>query len=85
MFSTFPLLIKLVLVTFTFLVLYSIEFVGITIGSVLIYLILMVIINEWRAKFFKDKTDKDNTNNQKAVDSLINFETVKYFNAEDHE
>jgi ATP-binding cassette subfamily B protein len=43
------------------------------------------MINEWRSKYFKDKTMKDSGYNQKAIDSLINFETVKYFNAEEHE
>jgi ABC-type transport system involved in Fe-S cluster assembly fused permease/ATPase subunit len=40
---------------------------------------------EWRAKYFKDMNKKDSQYVQKATDSLLNFETVKYFNAEDHE
>jgi ATP-binding cassette subfamily B protein len=38
-----------------------------------------------RAELYKDKSNKDSSYNQKALDSLLNFETVKYFNAEDFE
>lgn len=42
-------------------------------------------MTEWRAKYFKSLATKDTEYNQKATDSLLNFETVKYFNAEKHE
>jgi len=43
------------------------------------------IITEWRASKFKSMMKADQNYNQKATDSLLNFETVKYFNAEKHE
>ena len=64
---------------------YDYDFVIINVGSMVLYFIANASITAWRAKFFKDKTEKDNGQNQKAIDSLLNFETVKYFNAEDHE
>ena len=48
----------------------------------LAYLAATMITTEWRAKFFKVMTQKDAAYVQKATDSLLNFETVKYFNAE---
>lgn len=42
-------------------------------------------MTEWRAKYFKAMTKRDAEYVQRATDSLLNFETVKYFNAEDHE
>ena len=44
-----------------------------------------IFLTEWRAKYFKKLADKDTSYVQKATDSLLNFETVKYFNAEGHE
>ena len=42
-------------------------------------------MTEWRASSFKDLNLADQNYSQKATDSLLNFETVKYFNAEQHE
>jgi ABC-type transport system involved in Fe-S cluster assembly fused permease/ATPase subunit len=78
-------LIKLVLVTATVYSLYDYQFIVINFSTMTLYFIANYMINEWRSKYFKDKTMKDSGYNQKAIDSLINFETVKYFNAEEHE
>lgn len=50
-----------------------------------IFLIVNYFVTEWKRQFVRDKSQKDQGTNQKAIDSLINFETVKYFNAEEHE
>lgn len=49
------------------------------------YIIDTFVFTEWRAKYFKNQNIKDQNYNQKATDALLNFETVKYFNAEQHE
>lgn len=49
------------------------------------YITVTFVVTEWRAKYFKAMTQADAAYVQKATDSLLNFETVKYFNAEDHE
>lgn len=54
-------------------------------GTVLLYMLATYIVQEWRNTLFKKMNIKDNNFNQKATDSLLNFETVKYFNAEAHE
>nr|XP_040043422.1 ATP-binding cassette, sub-family B (MDR/TAP), member 6a [Gasterosteus aculeatus aculeatus] len=50
-----------------------------------LYLTLTIIITEWRTKYRRDMNQKDNNAKTKAVDSLLNFETVKYYNAENYE
>ncbi len=65
--------------------LYPIVFFFVTLASVIIYVFATVYLTEWRAKYFKAVAAKDAEYAQKATDSLLNFETVKYFNAEAHE
>lgn len=65
--------------------LYPLEFFACTALSVILYILATVFVTEWRAKYFKKMAMKDAEYNQKATDSLLNFETVKYFNAEEHE
>jgi len=65
--------------------LYAQKFFWLNFGTILLYLIATLVCTEWRAKFFKKMSAQDAKYVQKATDSLLNFETVKYFNAEDHE
>ena len=51
----------------------------------LIYLLTTIVITEWRTKFKKEMNKLDNAVNATAVDSLVNFETVKYYGAEQYE
>lgn len=53
--------------------------------SLITYFVVTYVVTESRAKGFKSKMLADTNYNQKATDGLINFETVKYFNAESHE
>lgn len=46
---------------------------------------MTIVITEWRTKFRRDTNTKDNRARQLAIDSLLNFETVKYYNAEKYE
>ncbi|KAL7881941.1 hypothetical protein AOLI_G00087900 [Acnodon oligacanthus] len=50
-----------------------------------LYLILTIVITEWRTKYRRDMNQQDNNAKSKAVDSLLNFETVKYYNSESYE
>ena len=49
------------------------------------YMICTIFITEWRTKYRKRANELDNAMEAKAVDSLLNFETVKYYNAEEFE
>mmetsp|Transcript_11580 Transcript_11580/g.19572 ORF Transcript_11580/g.19572 Transcript_11580/m.19572 type:complete len:202 (+) Transcript_11580:442-1047(+) len=84
-FQSLPVLVKIVLVSVTILTLYDITFLLVIFGTMSLYMVANYFIQEWRSHFFKDKSKKDQGFNQKAIDSLFNFETVKYFSAEDHE
>lgn len=54
-------------------------------ATMFVYLILTIFITEWRTKFKKEMNKLDNAMSATAVDSLLNFETVKYYGAEEYE
>ena len=82
LFNILPLMLELTLVLIIIAVFYSYIFFLITATSVFLYVVVTICITEWRAKHFKRMAQKDTEYVQKATDSLLNFETVKYFNAE---
>jgi ABC-type transport system involved in Fe-S cluster assembly fused permease/ATPase subunit len=84
-FNILPIIFELTFVLIIIGTLYAIEFFLATLAAVILYVIVTVVVTEWRARYFKSLAMKDTEYNQKATDSLLNFETVKYFNAEDHE
>jgi ATP-binding cassette, subfamily B, heavy metal transporter len=57
-------------------------FAGITIAALALYITYTVLVTEWRTKFRKEANEFDSAAHTKAVDSLLNYETVKYFNNE---
>ena len=85
LFSLLPMLVEIGFVVATIAVLYPARYFWLNLGCITLYLLATVIVTEWRAGYFKEMTKKDANYVQKATDSLLNFETVKYFNAEDHE
>lgn len=85
LFNILPVFVEIILVIGAIGYLYQPKFFWLNLGAMLLYLLATVIATEWRAKFFKVMTQKDAAYVQKATDSLLNFETVKYFNAESHE
>lgn len=85
MFNILPVFVEIILVIGAIGYLYPPKFFWMNLAAMLFYLAATFIATEWRAKFFKIMTQKDAAYVQKATDSLLNFETVKYFNAESHE
>ena len=85
LFNVAPTFIELVLVIFILLTLYGFEYAIITFITISIYVILTFTITQWRLQFRKDMNLADNAASTKMIDSLLNFETVKYFNNENHE
>ena len=53
--------------------------------AVVLYIAYTLVITEWRTKFRREMNEMDNQANTKAIDSLLNYETVKYFGNEEHE
>merc|ERR1719223_1724679 len=78
-------MLEIVMVCAILLVLYEVAFAIITAVTMIIYIAYTLSITEWRTKFRREMNDLNNEANNKAVDSLLNFETVKYFGNEEHE
>jgi ATP-binding cassette subfamily B protein len=77
-----PTLIEFCLVLGYFAYAYDIWFAAITLVALVLYISFTVIVTEWRTHFRRTMNDMDSKANQKAIDSLLNFETVKYFGNE---
>ena len=85
LFNVLPTLIEIALVCGILWALYDWRFAlatAVTIGG---YVWYTLRVTEWRIKYRRDMNELDQSANTKAVDSLLNFETVKYFNNEEHE
>ncbi|NVO27713.1 ABC transporter ATP-binding protein/permease [Donghicola sp. C2-DW-16] len=80
-----PLTIELLLISVWLMVLFDVWYLLIVLGTVIAYTAFTFIVTEWRVKLRREMNKQDTTANQKAIDSLLNFETVKYFNAEERE
>lgn len=85
LFNVVPTFIEIILVTFILFFLYGYVYALITFITIIIYVFLTFSITQWRIKFRRDMNSADNDISTKMVDSLLNFETVKYFNNEEHE
>ena len=85
LFNVIPTIIEIILVTFILFFLYGYLYAIVTLLTILAYVILTVAIAQWRIQFRRDMNAADNAISTKMVDSLLNFETVKYFNNEKHE
>ena len=84
-FEVVPLLVEVLLVSILLWVMFGWPYAIITFATVLIYALFTIKVTEWRMKFRRQMNKADEQAATKAVDSLINYETVKYFNAEAHE
>jgi ATP-binding cassette subfamily B protein len=87
-FSTFniiPTFIEIFLVLITVYYFYSWYFTILIGFGIFLYIYFTLKITHWRAQFVRKMNEEDNTSNNKAIESLINFETVKYFGNEEHE
>ncbi len=85
LFNIGPTLLQLAIAGLAFWLAYSWEFALIAVAVVLAYIGFTVKTTEWRLKFRREMNQKDSQANAKAIDSLLNYETVKYFNAEKFE
>ncbi|QBL08809.1 ABC transporter ATP-binding protein/permease [Rheinheimera sp. D18] len=85
MFNIVPTLFEIAAVTIIFATLFSPLYSLITLIAVSIYIFFTVVITEWRNKYTREANQADNTTNSRAIDSLLNYETVKYFNNERYE
>jgi ABC-type transport system involved in Fe-S cluster assembly fused permease/ATPase subunit len=85
LFNILPTLFEILLVCAILLRLFDPWFAAVTFATVTIYIAYTLAITEWRIKFRRQMNETDQEANTKAIDSLLNYETVKYFGAEEHE
>src|SRR5438876_2905175 len=85
LFSILPTLLEIGLVSAILIARYDPWFIGITVGALVLYITFTVTITEWRTGFRRVMNELDSRANSRAMDSLINYETVKYFNNEEYE
>ncbi|MES2145804.1 MAG: ABC transporter ATP-binding protein/permease [Pseudomonadota bacterium] len=85
LFSIGPLILELVLVIGIFAVAFGWAYAAVVVVMITLYVTYTFKITEWRVKLRREMNDQDTDANQKAIDSLLNFETVKYFGAEARE
>lgn len=81
-YSILPTLVELLLVLGYLLWHYDIDFVLITVVALLVYVLWTIAVTEWRTRFRREMNELDTRANVRAVDSLLNYETVKYFGNE---
>jgi ATP-binding cassette, subfamily B, heavy metal transporter len=84
-FNILPTLFEICLVGAVLWSLYDWRFSAVTLAAVGGYIAFSVALSEWRIKFVRRMNDADTEANAKAIDSLLNYETVKYFGNEEHE
>ena len=85
LFSIGPLFLELVMVAVIFATLFGWEYMAVVVVTITLYIAFTFRVTEWRVKLRREMNDQDTDANQKAIDSLLNFETVKYFGAEARE
>ena len=85
LFSILPTIVEITLVLGYLSFQYDIWFSGITVVALATYIIFTILITEWRTHFRRTMNDLDSKASTKAIDSLLNYETVKYFGNEEYE
>ncbi len=85
LFNIIPTLLEILLVTGILFYNFGTNYAGITFFTVALYVYFTFAITNWRTQFRKSMNESDSEANTKAIDSLLNYETVKYFVNEDHE
>jgi len=85
LFSIGPLILQLVLISGALAAFFDLRYLIVIAVAIVTYVWFTAVVTEWRVKIRKQMNDQDNDANQKTIDSLLNFETVKYFGAESRE
>ncbi|MEO7251381.1 MAG: ABC transporter ATP-binding protein/permease [Arenimonas sp.] len=85
LYTIIPTLIEVVLVTGVLVYLYDVYFALIALAVLVAYVAWTIAITEWRTKYYRASVEANTAASASAVDSLLNYETVKYFNNEEHE
>ena len=85
LFSIGPLVLELLMIAGILYFIFDVWYLAVVVVTIWLYIWFTFRVTEWRVKIRKVMNDQDTDANQKAIDSLLNFETVKYFGAEERE
>ena len=85
LFSVGPLILELALTGIILALVFDVSYLLVLMATIGLYVWFTFKVTEWRVRIRKEMNDQDTDANQKAIDSLLNFETVKYFGAERRE
>ena len=85
LFSIAPLVVELAMIAAVLAVVFDIWYLAAVVVTIFLYVWFTFRVTEWRVKIRREMNEQDTDANQKAIDSLLNFETVKYFGAEERE
>ena len=85
LFNILPTMLEILLVCGLLWGFFNIWFALVTFVTVTSYIVFTIMMTEWRLKYRRRMNETDNQANTRAIDSLLNYETVKYFGNEDHE
>ena len=85
LFNVVPTLFEILLVCGILWGFYDASFAAATLATILAYIVFTFAVTDWRIKFRREMNERDSEANTRAIDSLLNFETVKYFANEAHE
>lgn len=85
LFNILPTLLEIVLISSIFWLKFGFLYAAVTFACLGGYIYFTVAVTEWRLRFRREMNDQDTKANTKAIDSLLNYETVKYFTNEAHE
>jgi ATP-binding cassette, subfamily B, heavy metal transporter len=85
LFSIIPVVLEFALVASVLMAKFDWRFLAVTLAAVVVYLVFTVTVTEWRMDIRRRANELDSKANTRAIDSLLNYETVKYFNNEEFE
>jgi len=85
LFNILPTLLEIALVATVLLAQFSWRYLAVVLLSIALYVLFSIVVTEWRTRFVRESNELDSRSNTRAVDSLLNYETVKYFGNEDFE
>jgi ATP-binding cassette subfamily B protein len=85
LFNVLPTLFEILLVCGILWRLFNWTFAAVTLATILVYITFTFSITDWRVRFRREMNERNTESSTKAVDSLLNYETVKYFANEEHE
>ena len=85
LFNVIPTIIEIFLVAGILAFIYGPKYAFVTLITIILYVIVTFTVTQWRLQFRRRMNAADNAVSTKLIDSLLNFETVKYFNNEEHE